>query len=121
YSKPPSAPEPSLPRMLRLRSENDGSATANGWYAGSVPRAAFTTGKVTSAMKMAIIRAPPALCTHLPTPSPTNDRRTMATVTTRLAAALTGTLPAIQAALGPSAYERFVETIKPISDVSTIT
>ena len=103
YSNPPSAPKPILPRMLRLKSENDGRLVRSGWYSRNVPVARPSTGSSNRTPKMMSMKMPPVLCTHFPTDSPIVDEMIMHA---RIAAAQNDgnhMLVVIHAALGPMA------------------
>ena len=70
---------------------------------------------------MTSIMTPPALWTHLPIDSPTVEVTTIRARITAAASATNQPLFVIHAALGPSAYDRYVAHVRPISDVNTIT
>ena len=101
YSKPPNAPNPILPRRLRLMIDTTGIAVASGWNAASVPERTFSHGRRSSAANVAIISAPPALCTHLPTPSPSTVTTTRPPTITVLTSPMNHRLPASHSMSGP--------------------
>src|ERR1051325_4945081 len=121
YSNPPSAPKPILPRMFTFSSEISGTCVRNGRYADSVPVTTPITGSSITVPKIAIMKMPPVLCTHLLTDNPRIDIRTISDSTAADASATNELLAVIHAALGPIAYERYVAHCRPISDVNTIT
>src|SRR5690242_2316671 len=121
YSNPPSAPNPSLPRMFKLNSVSAGTAVRNGWYSCRWPVAKPMNGRMSSAAKTISMNTPPMLCTHLPTDSPMIDATTMKVRITAAETPATHELDRIQSALGPMAYDRYVVHCSPISDKLMIT
>src|SRR5262249_11734787 len=125
YSNPVSAPSASLVKILRLwvrRSgwdgESDGSASANGRYEEILPKARLTTGSRSRARNVSDSSTPPALCTHFPTASPRVETATSVPTIAQLKAVTNHLFSAIQRAPGPSAYDRFVTTVRPIPDIT---
>ena len=64
------------------------------------------SGSSTIAPKIAIMKMPPVLCTHLPTDRPMVEVTTISDRSTAVASATNQLLLVIHAALGPSAYDR---------------
>ena len=81
--------------------DSTGIAVASGWNAASVPYQTFSHGSNSSAPNVATISAPPALCTHLPTPSPSTVTTTSAPIIRVLTSAMNHLLPASDSTSGP--------------------
>ena len=74
-------------------------------------------GSTISTAKMMSMKTPPMPCTHLPTASPIVAATAISVRITAEARATNQVLEVSQAALGPSAYDRYVAHWMPISDV----
>src|SRR5262245_14748859 len=106
YSKPENAPTASLPRMLRLNNDRAGISVRKGWNDCRWPVARPRKGSRISTPKIVIMKTPPALWTHLPSDRPTNANQARSAIASADARDTNQALRVIQAALGPSAYDR---------------
>ena len=84
-------------------SDKTGISVCSGWYSASEPCARLSQGSATMARKVRSMRAPPALCTHLPRLSPRMVTRMRLAKRIPFNAETKRRLPGIQTVAGPSA------------------
>src|SRR5215510_6769575 len=90
--------------MFRLKRETAGTANAKGRYSIWLPRTMLTSGRATSARNVSKRRTPPALCIHLPKPSPSIETATIVPTRPQLKSVMKSLLSAhklAQGELGP--------------------
>src|SRR5690349_4207212 len=74
-----------------------------------------------STVKMVIMNRPPPFWTHFPIDKPTKATNASSAMASADAKDTNHALVVIQAAEGPSAYDRYVATVRPSADANRIT